>query len=162
MKTGPQVTGTVNSCVFAGTQSLSFTNDGPPPGNDDDYGANPFVISGSNNTVTNNYLHDCWAQSFDYGVDGGGIDIYADGNGNVSNTFIAYNTMTDCNGAIEIGGSGGKTVSQTTFAYNKLINNGSILYVSNSGTFLTYADNINFYNNVIVETEPYRDRKSVV
>jgi hypothetical protein len=36
------------------------------------------------------------------------------------------------------------------------INNGSGLYVSNSGTYLTYTNNTQFYNNVIVETEPYR------
>lgn len=140
-----------DSCDIGNLRMVVNTNDG----GDNDYGANPFVISNSNNSVTSNYMHDCWAQSFDYGVDGGAIDIYAD-NGNISNTFIAYNTLTDCNGALEIGGSGGFTVSQTTLAYNKMVNNGSILYVSNSGTFLTYADNVNFYNNVIVETEPYR------
>jgi len=145
-----------DSCDFGNLRMVRNTNDGPPPGNDDDYGANPFVISGSNNSVTSNYMHDCWAASYDYLVDGGGVDIYADANGDITNTFIAYNTMVDCNGVIEIGGSGGKTVSNTILAYNKLINNGSISYVSNSGTYLTYVNDLQFYNNVIVETEPYR------
>ncbi len=146
---------TMDSCDIGNMRMVKNTNDGPPPGNDDDYGANPVVISSSGNKITNNNFHDCWAMSFDYGVDGGAIDIYAD-RSLIENNFIAYNTFTDCNGALEIGGSGGNTVNNTTLAYNKMVNNGSILYVSNSGTFLTYTNNIQFYNNVIVESEAYR------
>lgn len=147
---------TITGCEMGNLRMVRNTNDGPPPGNDDDYGANPVVISSSNNLITKNYFHDCWAQSFDYGVDGGAIDIYAD-NGNLTGNTITYNTFIDCNGIIEIGGSGGYTVANTTLAYNKMLNNGSICYISNSGTYLTYVNNLKFYNNVIVETEAYRN-----
>jgi len=146
---------TMTKCDIGNLRMVVNTNDGPPPGNDDDYGANPIVISSSNNTISENYFHDCWAQSFDYGVDGGAIDIYADVP-LIENTLITKNTFVDCNGVIEIGGSGGNTVTDTILSYNKCINNGSISYVSNSGGFATTVTNLQFYNNIIVESEPYR------
>ena len=141
---------TVRDCNIGNLRMVVNTNDN----GDNDYGANPLVISASNNTITNNYFHDCWATSFDYGIDGGAIDIYADQS--ITNTVITYNTLVDCNGMIEIGGTGGYTVTNTTLAYNKAVNNGSILYVSNSGTFQTSVYNIFFHNNTIVESEQYR------
>lgn len=140
----------VEGCDIGNLRMVVNTNDN----GDNDYGANPLVISSSNNVITGNYFHDCWAQSFDYGIDGGAIDIYADRS--VTGNVISYNTLFDCNGVIEIGGTGGNTVSNTVLAYNKCINNGSTLYVSNSGTFQTDITGIYFYNNIIVESEPYR------
>lgn len=140
---------TVQGCDIGNLRMVVNTNDN----GDNDYGANPLVISSSYNLITGNYFHDCWAVSFDYGVDGGAIDIYADRN--VTGNVISYNTLIDCNGVIEIGGTG-FSATNTVLAYNKCINNGSTLYVSNSGNFTTIVDNVYFYNNVIVESEPYR------
>ena len=58
---------TVRDCNIGNLRMVVNTNDN----GDNDYGANPLVISASNNTITNNYFHDCWATSFDYGIDGG-------------------------------------------------------------------------------------------
>ena len=135
-------------------------NDTTNPYND--YGANPVVISSSRNKIMYNYFHDCWAQSFDFGTDGGAIEIYAD-TALLEDNFIGYNTFIDCNGVLEIGGSGSNNkVNNTVLAYNKLINNGSALYVHNSDIFATNVTNTQFYNNVIVESKPYRISSSAM
>src|SRR6476620_10044794 len=116
------------------------TDQGYQPGNDDDYGANPLVISSANNTITHNYFHDCWANSYDYTYDGGAIEFYGDG---TNNNFIGYNTIYDCIGLSEITGNS----SNNTYAYNKMINNGSLFYFQSGYTYSNYQ----LLNNVIIE-----------
>ncbi|MEO6669144.1 MAG: T9SS type A sorting domain-containing protein [Ferruginibacter sp.] len=119
------------------------------PGGDDDYGANPVVISGSNNNITSNYFKDCWAYSYDYTYDGGAIEVYGSGN---NGNQIMYNTAVNCDGFMEIGYNGGGTSSNNMVAYNKIINCGELVYISNSGTYSTTVTNLMFYNNNIVHT----------
>ena len=38
------------------------------------------------------------------------------------------------------------------FYYNKIINCSSLFYINNNGQYKTYANNLQFYNNVIVQT----------
>ena len=118
-----------------------------------DYGANPTVISGYNNTITHNFFHDCWANSYDYGYDGGAVEFYGSG---ANNNFIAYNTFYDCNNAVENGSGNGGTILNNTFAYNKFINNGGVYYINNSGTYAVAVSNMAFYNNVFIQTTPSR------
>lgn len=117
-------------------------------GGDNDYGANPIVISSANNKIFSNFFHDCWANSYDYTYDGGAVEFYGNG---ASNNFIAYNTFYDCNGVAENGSGNGGTIENNLFCYNKFINNGSLFYINNSGTYLVTVKNLQFYNNVIVE-----------
>ncbi|MEO6669146.1 MAG: T9SS type A sorting domain-containing protein [Ferruginibacter sp.] len=119
------------------------------PGGDDDYGANPVVISGSNNNVTSNYFKDCWAYSYDYTYDGGAIEVYGAGN---NGNKIMYNTAVNCDGFMEIGYNGGGTSDNNMVAYNKIVNCGELVYISNSGTYATTVNNLQFFNNVIVHT----------
>jgi hypothetical protein len=116
--------------------------------NNDDYGANPVVISSSNNAVLHSYFHDCWANSYDYGYDGGAVEFYGN---NISNNLIAYNTFYDCNGSTEFGSGSGGTITNITFAYNKFINNGKMFYINNSGAYTVAVTDLKYYNNVIVE-----------
>jgi hypothetical protein len=119
----------------------------------DDYGANPVVISSANNKIWNNYFHDCWATSYDYLYDGGAVEFFGPGtNGN----SVMFNTMEDCNGLMEFGSSDGGTSANNIIAYNKLINNGSLVYINNSGEFAITVTNLQFYNNVIVENVAQR------
>ncbi len=117
-------------------------------GGNNDYGANPVVISSANNTITNNYFHDCWANSYDYTYDGGAVEFYGSGS---SNNFIGYNTFYDCNGVVENGSGNGGTIDNNKFVYNKFINNGSLFYINNSGAYVVTVNNMMFYNNVIIE-----------
>jgi hypothetical protein len=126
---------------------------------DDDYGGVPIQVSSSNNRITNNYFHDCWAQSFDYGYDGGGVEFYEEGVP-VENNFIAYNTFYDCNGTFEHGsnsdGIANNPIQNNVFAYNKVINCESLFYINNRGQYLCYVSNLQFYNNVIIQTNTTR------
>lgn len=117
-------------------------------GGNNDYGANPIVISSANNTITNNYFHDCWANSYDYVYDGGAVEFYGSGS---SNNIIRYNTFYDCNGVVENGSGNGGLIENNEFSYNKFINNGSLFYINNGGTYLVTVSNMKFYNNVIIE-----------
>ena len=119
------------------------TDQGFQPGNDDDYGANAFVISSSGNTFTGNYVHDCWANSFDYNYDGGN-DLYCP-SGNCGGNLIAYNTFYDSNGVLEFTGNS----PNNTIIYNKFIQCESIMYFQSASSY-NYSGNV-LANNVCVE-----------
>lgn len=131
---------TVDSCTWGNLRMVVNTNDGAPPGADDDYGANPLVISSANNTITHNYFYDCWAESFDYGYDGGIIEFFG---GGTDDNFIAYNTFRRSVGLSEITGNS----SGNIYAYNKMVGMGSLFFFQSGSTYSNYQ----FYNNTVVE-----------
>ena len=136
---------TMDSCEVSNLRMMLDTDQGYQPGDDDDYGANPLVISSANNTLTHNYFHDCWANSYDYIYDGGAIEFYGS---STNNNLIAYNTIVDCLCVSEVTGSS----TNNTFAYNKLINNGSLFYFQSGASYTNWK----FYNNVVIENGPQR------
>jgi hypothetical protein len=140
---------TVDSCDF-GNLRMIVNN----PGGDNDYGATAVVVACSNNTITNNYFHDCWANSFDYQYDGGSVEFFEAGVP-VQNNVIAYNTFYDNNGTFEHGSSPdgvpNNLMSNNRIYYNKIINCGSVIYINNRGKFKTKVTNVQLYNNVIVQ-----------
>ena len=146
---------TIDSCDIGNLRMIRNTPTSVNP--DDDYGGVPVQISGRNNTVTNNYFHDCWAQSFDYGRDGGGIEFFEEGD-TIQNNTIAYNTFYDCTGVFEHGsnndGVANNPIMNNRIYYNKIINNNSVVYINNSGQYRTRVRNLQFYNNVIIQTLP--------
>jgi hypothetical protein len=95
---------------------------------DDDYGGVPIQISSKRNTVSNNYFHDCYAVSYDYGYDGGGVEFFEEGD-SVKGNVVKYNTFYDCNGVFEFGsnsdGVANNPHSDNIIAYNKIINSSS-------------------------------------
>lgn len=115
----------------------------------DDFGANPIVIQSSYNTVENNYFKDCWALSYDYGYDGGAVELYGT---NISHNRIAYNTAVDCNGFVEVGSGTNGIADGNIVAYNKIINCGSAGTFQTSGTFAVKISGFQFYNNNFIET----------
>ena len=135
----------LHNCTIENLRMVVNTNNGGY----DDYGANPVVISSANNTITNNRFQDCWANSYDFTYDGGAIEFYGP---NTNNNFVGYNTMINNNGLVEFGSGSGGTSTGNVFAYNKLINNGGICFINNTGNFAITVSNLQFYNNVIVET----------
>ncbi len=118
-------------------------------GGDDDYGANPVVISSPNNNILNNYFKDCYAISYNYGFDGGAVEIYGSG---THNNKVLYNTAINCNGFMEFGSGDGGTSDNNLIAYNKVINCTGLTWINNSGQFTINVNNLQFFNNVIVET----------
>jgi parallel beta-helix repeat protein len=116
---------------------------------DDDYGANPMVIGSSNNNISNNRFEECWALSYDYGYDGGAVELFG---ATMNNNKIMNNTAINCNGFMEIGSSTGGTAQNNIVAYNKIINCGIIGVYQNGSTFSVTVNNLQYYNNTVVET----------
>jgi parallel beta-helix repeat protein len=116
---------------------------------DDDYGANPMVIGSSNNNISNNRFEECWALSYDYGYDGGAVELFG---ATMNNNKIMNNTAVNCNGFMEIGSSTGGTAQNNIVAYNKIINCGIIGVYQNGATFSVTVNNLQYYNNTVVET----------
>ena len=143
---------TIDSCDIGNLRMIKNT---PQSQNaDDDYGGVPVQISSRNNIFTNNYLHDCYALSYDYGYDGGGVEFFEEG-AEVSNNRIMYNTFYDCNGAFEFGsnndGIANFRQSNNVIAYNKIINSSSLIYINNNGQYRTKVTNLQLYNNIFVQ-----------
>lgn len=142
----------IDGCEIGNLRMIRNTPTSVNP--DDDYGGVPIQISSSNNIFTNNYLHDCWSISYDYGYDGGGVEFFEEGTV-IENNHIAYNTFYDCNGTFEHGSSSdgiaNNPIRNNQFYYNKFINCSSLFYINNNGQYKTSVSNLQFYNNVLVQ-----------
>lgn len=140
----------VDSCDVGNLRMIVNT-----PGGNDDYGGVPVQISSRNNVVSNNYFHDCYAESYDYIFDGGGVEFFEEGD-TVKNNVIKYNTFYDCNGVFEFGSNTDNVAnnpqSDNIIAYNKLINNNTAVFINNNGEYRTKVTNLQFYNNVMLQT----------
>ncbi len=116
------------------------------PGGDDDYGAAGFLILNSDNEVSYNRCINCRAPSYDYGNDGGVVEIYTNGD----NAYVHHNYGRGSEGFIEVGGSVARNVR---VSYNVSDNNYSdfaCLHVG--GTFSSTIGNFRIENNTIVNT----------
>jgi hypothetical protein len=116
------------------------------PGGDDDYGAVGFLILNGDNEVSYNRCINCRAPSYDYGNDGGVVEIYSNGD----NAYIHHNYGRASEGFIEVGGSVARNVR---VSYNVSDNNYSdfaCLHVG--GTFSSTIDGLRIENNTIVNT----------
>jgi hypothetical protein len=142
----------IDGCEISNLRMIKNTPTSVNP--DDDYGGVPVQMSSSNNIFTNNYLHDCWSQSYDYGYDGGGVEFFEEG-AVIENNQIAYNTFYDCNGTFEHGsnsdGVANNPIRNNKIYYNKFINCSSLFYINNSGQYKTAVTNLQFYNNILVQ-----------
>lgn len=126
---------------------------------DDDYGANPMVIGSSNNKILNNRFEECWASSYDYGFDGGAVEFFGSA---MNNNQVMYNTAINCNGFLEIGSNSGGIAENNLIAYNKIINCGIIGVYQNGSTFTVSIKNLQYYNNVVIETMKQYTKPSVL
>lgn len=119
-------------------------------GGDDDFGANALVIGSRGNLITQNRFENCWANSHDYGYDGGAVEFFGE---NVSENSIMFNASINNNGFLEAGSNNGGIVQNNTVAYNKIINNGYSGVFHTSAAYSVKISNMNYFNNVIVETK---------
>jgi hypothetical protein len=85
-----------------------------PDVSDDDYGAEGIVITGDDIEVAWNLFENCRAPSYDYGVDGGAVEVYGD----ISGARIHHNWAYATDGFMEMAGN----VSDMVIAYNVWIN----------------------------------------
>ncbi len=120
----------------------------------EDYGANALtLINGNDNEITGNYISGAWAESLDFGWNGGACEIFNSCNRNK----MMYNTIYDCGGVAEFGADmSGAVAADNLFAYNKIINCGSLSWSNISGVFAINVANVQYFNNVIVENNASR------
>lgn len=125
------------------------------PGGVDDYGANGVILEGDNNRVMFCIITDMYAESLDFGFDGGGIEFF-NNNATTNGCMIFGNFIYNCNGLTEMGTSNTGEIANDTFAYNVLINNENAAYLQTSGSFASTISGIKFYNNTFVHNSAGR------
>lgn len=156
---------TVENCNFSNMKNVVNTlgNDDDEDGTieqsetgaDNDYGANPITITGSDNIIQDNYISGAWAESYDYGWNGGAFEMFGI---NTNNTF-RRNTIVDCGGVAEYGSGGYPEATAATnniYELNKIINCGNLSWINYSGPFTIDASGVRYYNNVVVENNQSR------
>lgn len=154
-----EITGGSNNTLVTGNYFHNLRMVRNTVGGDDDYGANPMVVGSSNNTITNNRFEECWGTSYDYGFDGGAVEFFGT---TMNDNKIMYNTAINCNGFIEIGSSTNGSASNNIIAYNKVINCGILGVYQNGATFSVTVNNLQYYNNTVVETVKQYAKPSVL
>jgi hypothetical protein len=117
-------------------------------GGDDDYGAVCFWIGGPNNEVSYNRGFNCRAPSYDYGYDGGFVEVWKQGD----NTYVHHNVADNTSGFFEIGGSG--SAMNIKVSHNVLYNVHGGLCLHNGGTFQISIDDFRFEHNTYYSTTP--------
>lgn len=148
--TGVNVMGNYNTIQNCVIRNLRMIRNTPTTVNaNDDYGASAVIVTGANNDILKNQFLECWANSYDYQFDGGGVEIYGAG---TNNNRIMYNVANNCNGFMEVGSGNGGVSDNNLIAYNKFINCGDLIWINNAGTFAITVTNFKIYNNVLIET----------
>lgn len=91
----------------------------------------------------------CWAASYDYRYDGGAIEIFGPA---TNDNRIVNNLAINCNGFMECGSATGGESNNNLVTGNVLINNGLLCYIHRSGDFGLSVNNLQFVNNLVIET----------
>ena len=119
------------------------------PGGKDDNGAVGVVIANSDIEVSYSAFTKCIGPSYDYVVDGGAVEIWAERD--VKNTFIHHNKVYRCCGFFEIGGLG-FAVDGVRVAYNELVDcyGAAFVLFNNSGDYTIEQSDFRFENNTVV------------
>ena len=121
-------------------------------GSDDDWGAVGVVIYNSYNEVSHNAMRGCLAPSYDFGVDGGAVEIYAL-YGTVKGSRIHGNWSCSNAGFLEIGGVAGSEIVDTEVSYNVSHNGGIFLCMHLDGNFGSTVRDMRVENNTVIEHE---------
>lgn len=108
--TRTEITGTAFGVQFAAPDGVAdgvhvhdLHMDINTPGGDDDSGAVGFDVRAPRATVQNSHAANCRAPSYDYGHDGGFVEVWKKGDG----LRVLNNTAVNVNGFLEAGGEGG-------------------------------------------------------
>jgi hypothetical protein len=146
------------------------------PGGSDDYGAVGFDIEAANVTLTSSSCTNCRASSYDWGYDGGFVEVWNYGdnltiskntasntegfleiggnarNGSARGVHIMNNTMTEVRGGLFIHGGDNFAIptQNVLFSGNRLTNRSA----STNAVFAGDISSLNLVKNVIVANEP--------
>jgi hypothetical protein len=144
--TGVQVLGEYNLITANYVHDLNMIVN--TPGGNDDYGAVCFWLSVGNNEVSNNLGINCKAPSYDFGFDGGFVEVFDQGD----NSYIHHNYAENTVGFIELGANGSGSAQNVTVAYNVLYNTESAVCIHTSISLAITVTNFKFENNTFVNT----------
>lgn len=112
-----------------------------------DYGAVCFWLQAANNEISYNRGINCRAPSYDFGYDGGFVEVWQNGD----NSYIHHNYAENTNGFFELGASGGGSARNIRVAYNVINNvNGGMCF--NQGSYNISVANFKFDNNTYIST----------
>jgi hypothetical protein len=146
-RTGTGVTVSSQYNLLTGNYVHDLTmivNDSTP---DTDYGAVCFWLQAANNEVSYNRGINCRAPSYDFGYDGGFVEVWQTGD----NTYVHHNYAQNTNGFFELGAGGGGSAQNIKVAYNVINNtNGGVCF--NQGSYNISVANFKFENNTYVAT----------
>ncbi len=134
----------IYKCRFDNLRMIRNTPEG-----DDDYGANPVVIAGPDNIISNCFFKDCWANSYDYQFDGGAIEMFG---ASADNNKITNNVAINCNGFLEIGSINEGSADNTLVAQNNIINCGELVYINNGGKYKIGVSHLWIFSNNIINS----------
>jgi len=128
---------------------VMVVNDPKTVNPDNDFGATAFSLEkGNNNEISYNKAVTCKAPSYDYGNDGGFVEIWT----GAANNYIHHNWVEDTEGFIEAGGSNSsQMVENNLISYNVSFNNSGFMALhTGGGTFDVTIVNLRIENNTII------------
>jgi hypothetical protein len=122
-----------------------------------DYGAVCFWLEAGNNEISYNRGINCRASSYDFGYDGGFVEVWQRGD----NSYIHHNYARNTNGFFELGAGGSGSAQNIRVAYNVIVNvtgQGSGTSVCfNTGSYNITVGTFKFENNTFVSTAGHPD-----
>ena len=140
--TGVTVGGQYNLVTHNYIHDLHMVRSTPDP--HDDFGAVGVNLYNSYNEVSFNRMENCLAPSLDYGIDGGGVEIY----GYMESNRIHHNWVAHSAGFLEVGGGAARDI---TVSYNVSVDNGRFSYLHLTGHYASLVENFRIEHNTIVE-----------
>jgi hypothetical protein len=152
---GVRAAGQYNLLTGNYVHDLTMVVNDPEPWSD--YGAVCFLLEADNNEVSYNRGINCRAPSYDFGHDGGFVEIWQRGN----NSYIHHNYARNTNGFFELGAAGSGSAQNVRVAYNVIVNvtaQGSGVSVCfNTGSYNITVGTFRFENNTFVSTAGHPD-----
>ncbi len=155
--TRTEITGTAFGVQFAAPDGVAnevhvhdLHMDINTPGGDDDSGAVGFDVRAPRATVQNSHAANCRAPSYDYGHDGGFVEVWKKGDG----LRVLNNTAVNVNGFLEAGGEGGAdSFHGAQVVGNHVAQSHGGIGVHSGGGYAIEASGIVFRENRIQVTE---------
>lgn len=143
---GVLISGTHNLITQSSFHDLKMVRNTQTPDNDD-FGAIGIVLSGSDNEVSYSQMINCKDLSYDYGLDGGAVEIYGD----ASRSKVHHNFAKDTVGFMEAGSGSGVVVSDVKVYSNIAINTINFIGIHLGSVFSLSIENFQVYNNTFFD-----------
>ncbi len=153
--TGVMIAGQHNRAISNYVHDLRMiVNDTRP---DNDYGAVCFWLQADHNEIAYNSGVNCKAPSYDFGYDGGFVEVWRSGD----YLYIHHNYARNTNGFFELGADNHGSAQNIRVAYNVIVNvtgRGSGTSICfNTGSYHINVGAFRFENNTFVSTSGHPD-----